>query len=452
MAVYTVHEPPPARSRCARRIPSGSSSCATASPGRPSCSAPLWLLRHRLWLALRRLCSSAWRRSACGMRALGCVVRSRRDRDRASVALLVGSRPSTSAALDARAPRLARCVGVVVGDDLEAAERRFFDAWAAPGADAVADRASMPRRLAADRRPATRRATTCIGLFPEPGAGRVTVAIIDYGSGNLHSAAKAFERAAREAGSRAADPWSPAIRTRCAAPTASCCRASAPSPIAAAASTPCPAWSRRWTRPCAASGRPFLGICVGMQLMAERGLEYEVTPKASAGSPARSSRSRRRTRRLKIPHMGWNTLDRARAAPAARRHPARAARAACLFRPLLSPQGRRTAADLVARGRLWRPDHRHRRRATTSPARSSTRRRASDSGLALIANFLSVAAVILFPAIDLKDGLCVRLEQGDMARATVFNATRPRRRTPSRRRASTICMSSISTAPSPASR
>ena len=42
-------------------------------------------------------------------------------------------------------------------------------------------------------------------------------------------------------------------------------------------------------------------------------------------------------------------------------------------------------------------------------------------GLQLIANFLKWNAVILFPAIDLKDGLAVRLEQGDMARATVFN-------------------------------
>ena len=62
-------------------------------------------------------------------------------------------------------------------------------------------------------------------------------------------------------------------------------------------------------------------------------------------------------------------------------------------------------------------------------------------------------AVILFPAIDLKNGQCVRLEQGDMARATVFNldpggaGARLRRR-----RALNICTWSISTAPLPASR
>jgi imidazole glycerol-phosphate synthase subunit HisH len=61
-------------------------------------------------------------------------------------------------------------------------------------------------------------------------------------------------------------------------------------------------------------GRPFLGICVGMQLMAERGREYEVTPGLAwiAGevdriAPADAS--------LKIPHMGWNTLDARRPHP-----------------------------------------------------------------------------------------------------------------------------------------
>ena len=55
-------------------------------------------------------------------------------------------------------------------------------------------------------------------------------------------------------------------------------------------------------------GRPFLGICVGMQLMAERGLEFRVTPgfgwikgDVKAIEPNDPT--------LKIPHMGWNTLD-----------------------------------------------------------------------------------------------------------------------------------------------
>ena len=55
-------------------------------------------------------------------------------------------------------------------------------------------------------------------------------------------------------------------------------------------------------------GRPFFGICVGMQLMAERGREYEVTPGLGwiKGEVDRITPS---DAALKIPHMGWNTLD-----------------------------------------------------------------------------------------------------------------------------------------------
>jgi glutamine amidotransferase len=56
------------------------------------------------------------------------------------------------------------------------------------------------------------------------------------------------------------------------------------------------------------NGRPFLGICVGMQLMAERGREYEVTDGLGwiAGEVDRITPS---DPALKIPHMGWNTLN-----------------------------------------------------------------------------------------------------------------------------------------------
>jgi glutamine amidotransferase len=55
-------------------------------------------------------------------------------------------------------------------------------------------------------------------------------------------------------------------------------------------------------------GRPFLGICVGMQLMAERGREYEVTQGLGwiAGEVDRITPC---DQSLKIPHMGWNTLN-----------------------------------------------------------------------------------------------------------------------------------------------
>ncbi len=62
------------------------------------------------------------------------------------------------------------------------------------------------------------------------------------------------------------------------------------------------------------NGRPFFGICVGMQLLAERGREYEVTPGLGwiAGEVDRIAPN---DPNLKIPHMGWNTLNVDRAHP-----------------------------------------------------------------------------------------------------------------------------------------
>jgi glutamine amidotransferase len=135
----------------------------------------------------------------------------------------------------------------------------------------------------------------------------MTVAIVDYGSGNLHSAAKAFERAARESGHTQPitvtnRPDEIARADRVVLPGvgafADCRRGldSIPGMIDALKET-----VRR-------RGRPFFGICVGMQLMAERGREYEVTPGLGwiAGEVDRIAPS---DPNLKIPHMGWNTLD-----------------------------------------------------------------------------------------------------------------------------------------------
>jgi imidazole glycerol-phosphate synthase subunit HisH len=135
----------------------------------------------------------------------------------------------------------------------------------------------------------------------------VSVAIVDYGSGNLHSAAKAFERAARESGHEqpiavTSDPAKVAAASRVVLPGvgafADCRRGldAIDGMIEALNET------------VLQRGRPFFGICVGMQLMAERGREYQVTPGLGwiAGevdriAPADAS--------LKIPHMGWNTLN-----------------------------------------------------------------------------------------------------------------------------------------------
>jgi len=134
----------------------------------------------------------------------------------------------------------------------------------------------------------------------------VSVAIVDYGSGNLHSAAKAFERAARESGYRqpivvTSDPEEVARAERVVLPGVGAfadCRRGLDA-IAGMVD----ALNARVRR----DGHPFLGICVGMQLMAERGREYEV----SAGLgwiPGEVDRIAPRDPNLKIPHMGWNTL------------------------------------------------------------------------------------------------------------------------------------------------
>jgi glutamine amidotransferase len=134
----------------------------------------------------------------------------------------------------------------------------------------------------------------------------VTVAIVDYGSGNLHSAAKAFERAARESGHDqpilvTSDPDAVRRADRIVLPGvgafADCRRGldAVGGMIEALEET-----VRR-------KGRPFLGICVGMQLMADRGREYRVTEGLGwiAGEVDRIAPC---DPSLKIPHMGWNTL------------------------------------------------------------------------------------------------------------------------------------------------
>ena len=134
----------------------------------------------------------------------------------------------------------------------------------------------------------------------------MSVVIVDYGSGNLHSAAKAFERAAHDA---ALDQ--PIVVTDDPAVVARADRVVLPG---VGAFADC----RRGLDAVAGmveaiedavrrNGRPFLGICVGMQLLAERGREYQVTEGLGwiAGEVDRIVPS---DATLKIPHMGWNTL------------------------------------------------------------------------------------------------------------------------------------------------
>jgi glutamine amidotransferase len=134
----------------------------------------------------------------------------------------------------------------------------------------------------------------------------MTIAVIDYGSGNLRSAAKACERAAADSGLVEAvvvtsRPEEVATAERIVLPGqgafADCRRG-----VAAV-----PGLEEALREAVIGRGRPFLGICIGMQLMAERGREFETVDgfgwiggEVVAIEPDDPS--------LKIPHMGWNEL------------------------------------------------------------------------------------------------------------------------------------------------
>jgi imidazole glycerol-phosphate synthase subunit HisH len=133
------------------------------------------------------------------------------------------------------------------------------------------------------------------------------VAIVDYGSGNLRSAAKAFERTAAEDGISArvevtSEPEAVAHADRVVLPGvgafADCRRGLAAVPGLEAA----------LREAAIARARPFLGICLGMQLMADRGREFETV--AGLGWIAGEVVAiEPRDATLKIPHMGWNEIE-----------------------------------------------------------------------------------------------------------------------------------------------
>ena len=162
----------------------------------------------------------------------------------------------------------------------------------------------------------------------------MTVAIIDYGSGNLHSAQKAFERAAREAGMNRDDPGHLAARGRARRRARRAARASGPSPTAGAGLTASPAWSRRWMRRCASRASLSSASASARNCSATRGLEHEVVAGLN-WIPGDVAAIKPCDPALKIPHMGWNTLDVKRPHRAAGRDPDRARRPACLFRAFL---------------------------------------------------------------------------------------------------------------------
>jgi glutamine amidotransferase len=132
----------------------------------------------------------------------------------------------------------------------------------------------------------------------------MSVAIIDYGSGNLHSAAKAFERAARGSDTKievTADPERVRKAERIVLPGVGAFRDCRDGLKAVPGM-----WETIEEE--VGRGKPFLGICVGMQLMAERGLEH-VETKGFGWIKGDVKVIEPKDSALKIPHMGWNTLD-----------------------------------------------------------------------------------------------------------------------------------------------
>ena len=129
------------------------------------------------------------------------------------------------------------------------------------------------------------------------------VALIDYGSGNLRSAEKALSRIAGGAAEIVVtnDPQIVAAADRIVLPGVGAFAA------CMSALQARPGVIEAMTEAVRDKGRPFLGICVGMQLLATRGLEFGETPglgwiegevrKLEPSDPA-----------IKIPHMGWNQL------------------------------------------------------------------------------------------------------------------------------------------------
>ena len=132
-------------------------------------------------------------------------------------------------------------------------------------------------------------------------------AIVDYGSGNLHSAAKAFERAAREAGIRiqivvTRDPDEVRGAERIVLPGVGAFRDCRDGLKAV------PGLWEALQEAVEKQAKPFLGICVGMQLMAERGLEHGAT-EGFGWIGGDVVRIEPQNASAKVPHMGWNTVE-----------------------------------------------------------------------------------------------------------------------------------------------
>jgi glutamine amidotransferase len=137
----------------------------------------------------------------------------------------------------------------------------------------------------------------------------MTLALIDYGAGNLHSVANALRAAGAEDVAITANPDVVRAADRIVLPGVGSFKACAAGLWGIAGMVE--AMAERVH----VGGAPFLGICVGMQLLATRGLEHGVTPGLDwiAGEVRLIERT---DPAIKIPHMGWNDVNVGRKDPA----------------------------------------------------------------------------------------------------------------------------------------
>ena len=162
MSVFSVHEPPlqagaAAPDRCVF-VRDGFSFWAFLF-------APLWMLRHRMWLVLAGylvIClglEGAAAVAGASTAIVGLVG--------ILIALWVGLEAATLRRFSLRRRGFTE-VGIVSGDSLEAAERRFFEGWRRPPGQS----ASGPMGPSMPMNTARQQPSDVIGLFPEPGASR----------------------------------------------------------------------------------------------------------------------------------------------------------------------------------------------------------------------------------------------------------------------------------------
>jgi len=285
---------------------------------------PLWLAWHRLWLALigwiviMIAIDVGMARLGAGGTAIFLT--------NVLIALLTGFEAS-SIRRWTLSRRNWRQLDIVVADNQESAERRFFRSLDRQTAHHQRSIGGRSRGAAADAgysRPAVFAAAAVASkrdhrIVSGTGSVAVSVAIIDYGSGNLHSAAKAFERASRSMAAPekivvTRDPELVFRADRIVLPGVGAfadCRRGLDA---------LDGMVEAMTEAVRNKARPFFGICVGMQLMATRGKEHVTTDGLNwiAGDVEKISP---REENLKIPHMGWNTLDMIREHPVLERLP-----------------------------------------------------------------------------------------------------------------------------------